>query len=257
MGGGVVLSFLSTKLGQFTYFSQQVGDPAWRGKNVLDFGGNIGNILRDPQSTIDEERYWCLDVVENSIEQGMTAFPRAHWIFYNRYCFFFNPHGVPNLPLPEMHQKFDYIVAYSVFPNTPQADMLQLVKQLEGLLAENGALAFTFIDPHYFSWPGQYHGNNFQWRLEREIELERERGNALDIDTRRLMKKAENANWLLLVNATDLYVETEDVRPYAAERQKTWHAFYTEKYMKTLFPHATILPPANNEMQHCCVIRKA
>ena len=46
--------------------------------------------------------------------------------------------------------------------------MLELVNQFEGLLAHNGALAFTFIDPHYLSWPGQYHGNNLQWRLERE-----------------------------------------------------------------------------------------
>jgi hypothetical protein len=25
--------------------------------------------------------------------------------------------------------------------------------------------------------------------------------------------------------------------------------------MKSLFPDATILPPVNNEMQHCCIIR--
>lgn len=252
----MTLAFRSTKLGQFTYFSRQVGDPVWRGKNVLDFGGNIGNILRDPKSTIDQESYWCLDVVKDSVEQGKTSYPNAHWIFYNRYCFFFNPHGNPNLPLPDMHQTFDYIVAYSVFSNTTQTDMLQLVNQLEGLLANNGALAFTFIDPHYFSWPGQYHGNNFQWRLEREIQLERERGYILNIDTQNLMKRAQHADWFLLVNAGDLYIETEDIQPYEPERQKTCHAFYTEKYMKMLFPHATILPPVNNEMQHCCVIRK-
>jgi hypothetical protein len=27
--------------------------------------------------------------------------------------------------------------------------------------------------------------------------------------------------------------------------------------MKSLFPEATILPPVNDEMQHCCVIRKS
>lgn len=250
------MPFFSTKMGQFTYFSLQVGESLWRGKNVLDFGGNIGNILRDPNSTIDQERYWCIDVVKDSIKRGKTSYPKAHWIFYNRYCFFFNPHGVPHLPLPDLHQTFDYIVAYSVFSNTTQTDMLQLVNQLEGLLANNGALAFTFIDPHYFSWPGRYPGNNFQWRLEREIQLERERGYVLNLDTQTLMKRAEHADWLLLVNADDLYIETEDIQPYEPERQKTCHAFYSEKYMKKLFPHATILPPVNDEMQHCCVIRK-
>jgi SAM-dependent methyltransferase len=251
------LAFLSNKFGQFTYFSHQVGESDWRGKNVLDFGGNIGNILRDPAATIDEERYWCLDVVKDSIEQGKSSFPRAHWVFYNRYCFFFNPHGVPNLPLPDLGRKFDYIVAYSVFSNTPPSDMLELVKQLEGLLATGGTLAFTFIDPYYFSWPGQYPGNNFQWRLEREIQLERERGYVLDLDTEGLMQRAGRADWFLLVNADDLYVETENIQLYAPELQKTCHAFFTEKHMKKLFPHASILPPANSEMQHCCVIRKS
>jgi hypothetical protein len=134
--------------------------------------------------------------------------------------------------------------------------MLQLVKQLEGLLANSGALAFTFIDPHYFSWPHQYHGNNLEWRLEREKQLARERGTTLDIDVRDLLKRAQPADWLMLVNGDDLYIETEDIQPYEAERQQTCHAFYSEKYMKILFPHATVLPPVNNEMQHCCVIRK-
>jgi hypothetical protein len=225
----------------------------WRGKNVLDFGGNVGNILRDPAATIDEERYWCLDVVKDSIEQGKIAFPRAHWIFYNRYCFFFNPYGVPNLPLPDIRQRFDYIVAYSVFPNTTPSDMLQLVEQLEGLLASNGTLAFTFIDPYYFSWPGEYDGNNFKYRVELEIE----RGNVSAAHGRDIIRRATDADWFMLVNAKDLYIETEKIPDYEPAQQKTCHVFHTEKYMKRLFPHASIHPPVNNEMQHCCIIRKS
>ena len=250
------MAFFSTKMGQFTYFSLQVGESVWRGKKVLDFGGNIGNILRDPNSTIEQEYYWCIDVVKDSIERGQAFYPKSHWVFYNRYCFFFNPHGIPNLTLPDFGGSFDYIVAYSVFSNTTQTDMLQLVEQLEGLLANNGALVFTFIDPHYSSWPGQYHGDNFQWRLEREKQLARERGTILDIDIKNLIRRAQHADWLMLVNGDDLYIETEDIRPYEPERQETCHAFYSEKYMKMLFPHARVLPPVNNEMQHCCVIRK-
>lgn len=250
------MTFVSTKMGQFTYFSLQVGESMWRGKKVLDFGGNIGNLLRDPNSTIEQEQYWCIDVDKDALERGEAFYPKSHWVFYNRHCFFFNPNGVPNLTLPALDQTFDYIVAYSVFTNTTQTDMLQLVNQLEGLLANNGALAFTFIDPHYFSWPGQYHGNNFEWRLEREKQLARERGTTLNIDMRNLMRRAQDADWLMLINSDDLYIETEDIQPYEPERQKTCHAFFTEKYMKILFPHATVLPPVNNEMQHCCVIRK-
>ncbi len=250
------MGFLSTRSGQFTYFALQVGETDWRGKNVLDFGGNIGNMLRDPNSTIDLERYWCIDVVKESVDKGKSIFPESHWLFYDRYCFFFNPGGIPRLPLPAMRQKFDYVVAYSVFTNTTRTDMLELVDRLTDMLAGDGVLAFTFIDPHYFSWPGQYHGDNFEWRLDREIFLARERGENLELDTQGLMKRAQDASWCVLVNADDLYLETDETRLYEPDRQQTYHVFYTEEYMKTQFPEATILPPVNNEMQHCCLIRK-
>jgi SAM-dependent methyltransferase len=248
--------FLSTKTGQFTYFAQQLGASNWRGKNVLDFGGNVGNILRDSNSTIDHERYWCIDVVPESIEQGKLEFPEAHWVFYDRHCFYFNPGGIRDLDLPELDLSFDVIVAYSVFTNTPRADMFQLIPQLLDKLAPGGALAFTFIDPHYHSWPDKYPANNLVWRLEREIFLEGQKGNTLDIDILALNERAKDASWFVLVNGEDLYLETEEVPEYEPEQQRTYHTFYTVDYMRSLYPAATILPPANDEMQHCCVIRK-
>lgn len=250
------MAFISSKTGQFTYFSLQVGEADWRGKNVLDFGGNVGNMLRDPNCTIDHERYWCIDVVEESIASGKAAFPNAHWHFYDRYCFFFNPQGMRNLKLPAMEARFDYIVAYSVFTNTSRTDMFDLVGQLEDKLTDGGVLAFTFIDPHYVAWPKRYPGNNLVWRLEREIYLEKEKGNTLDIDVRGLAEKAKDASWFVLVNGEDLYLETEQTRSYEPEQQRTYHMFYTADYLKSLFPKATILPPVNDEMQHCCVISR-
>ena len=247
------MTFVSTITGQFSYFSQQVGEAMWRGKNVLDFGGNIGNILRDPLSTIDHDRYWCLDVDKSSIAKGRKAYPKAHWLFYNRFCFFFNPGGVPHLPLPDMKQTFDYILAFSVFTNTTETDMLEMVGQLEGVLAKKGVLAFTFMDPYYFPWPGRYNGNNLQWRLE----LERDRGNISAAEVKSLAKKAQHLNWFILVNGGDLYIESEDIKPYKRRQQRTCHAFHTEKYMKKLFPRAIVLPPVDDQMQHCCVIRKS
>ncbi len=250
------MAFLSSKTGQFTYFALQVGESDWSRKYVLDFGGNIGNMLRDPSSTIDEERYWCVDVVEESIKSGKAAFPKAHWVFYNRYCFFFNPHGISRLALPEIPSSFDYIVAYSVFTNTSRTDMFDLVDQLRNRLSAGGALAFTFIDPHFRSWsPHRYNGNNLRWRLEREIFLEKEKGNTLDIDVDGLVQRASGAPWFVLVNGEDLYLESEATRIYEPEQQRTYHTFYSVEYMQSLFPEATILPPVNDEMQHCCVIR--
>ena len=246
------LSFVSRKTGQFTFFARQLGDAMWHGKDVLDFGGNIGNMLRDPNSTIDVERYWCLDVDKEAIATGRSTYPEAHWVWYNRYCFFFNPRGLPHAKLPEIAQKFDYIVAYSVFPNTLAADMLDLVSQLSGLLKKDGKLAFTFIDPHYRSWADRYEKDNLFWRLEK-VRVEE---NA-DIDVVATARKARTAKWCVLVNGKDLYVETEDIKPYEPEQQVSCYMFYTVDYVKELFPDATILPPVNNEMQHCCILKAA
>jgi SAM-dependent methyltransferase len=244
------VAFFSIRTGQFTYFSIQVGEGDWRGKEVLDFGGNVGNILRDPNSTIDEERYWCVDLDREAIERGRAAYPKAHWVFYDRYCFGFNSHGIPRLPIPDLRQTFDYIVAFSVFTNTTETDMLELVSQLEDLLAPGGALAFTFIDPFYFSSLEQ---SNFQWRLELELE----RRNITADEMEEIGRRVRGAKWFMLVNSNDLYLETEKIRPYEPEQQKTCYVYHTEEYMRKLFPRATILPPVNGEKHHCCIIRKA
>ena len=243
------MAFISGKMRQFTYFSLQFGERDWHGKDVLDFGGNIGNILRDPNSTIDEERYWCIDVGKEAVEMGRRSYPKSHWLSYNRYCFFFNPHGVPHLPLPDVEQAFDYIVAYSVFTNTLRTDMIELVDALQGLLKQDGALAFTFLDPHYYPWPKAFRGTNLQRRIKRD------RGPDSAIDIRALTNKAKRANWCILVNGDDLYIDNEDIKTYEPDQQRSCIAFYSVRYMKTLYPHAAILSPVNEERQHCCIIR--
>ena len=245
------MTFTSTRFGQFTYFSTQLGDQDWRGKYVLDFGGNIGNILQDPNSTIDPERYWCLDVDRASIENGREAYPRSHWVFYNRYSFFFNPDGIPSLPVPKMDQLFDYILAYSVFTNTTETDMLELIDELTRQLASGGALAFTFIDPYWYSWGKEQGRNNLQWRLD----LETERRHISAAEAKDVDERARDAKWFILINGGELYIETEDVPAYRPDEQRTFHLFHTAGYIKSLFPNATVLPPVDNHMQHCCIIR--
>jgi hypothetical protein len=61
----------------------------------------------------------------------------------------------------------------------------------------------------------------------------------------------------MLVNGENLYIETEVTRHYSPQEQRSCHVFHTEAYMRSLLPEATILPPANDEMQHCCLIKNA
>jgi SAM-dependent methyltransferase len=223
------------------------------GKTVLDFGGSIGTLLRDSDSTTDEERYWCLDVNREALELGKADYPKAHWVSYNRYCFGFNPHGIPNLPIPDLRQTFDYIIAFSVFTNNTVTDMLQLVSQLEGLLAPGGALAFTFIDPFHFISPGQS-------AFQRRLGLELEKGNITTAEMKDLAGRVQGAKWFMLVNDTDLYIETEEIQHYEPDQRKSCYAYHTREYMEALLPHAMILSPINsmnNMRQHCCIIRKS
>jgi hypothetical protein len=245
------MAFFSTRSGQFAYFDRQLGIRDWGGKDVLDFGGNIGNILRDPQSTIDEEGYWCMDVIREAIEKGRLLYPRAHWLFYDRYNFAFNSAGIPGLSIAETGQRFDFIVAYSVFNSTPLDEMAELVGQLRALLKEDRVLAFTFIDPHFQSWPGRYAGGNLEWRLERQ------RAEGARIDIPGLIARSKVARWCTLLNDEDLYLEGEPERDYAIDGRKSCHVYYTADFMKSLYPRADVLPPVNGEMQHCCVLRKS
>jgi SAM-dependent methyltransferase len=89
---------------------------------------------------------YSIDVSRDAIEEGKRKHPEAHWLFYNRYNFAFNPGGVDRLELPPTERDFDYILAYSVFTHMSKAEMLETVAELETRLARGGTLAFTFVD---------------------------------------------------------------------------------------------------------------
>ncbi len=255
--------FLSDKFGQFTYFDLQLGRPDWDGKRVLDFGGNVGNLLTDPNCVIEERNYWCLDVEPEAIRAGQERYPAAHWRHYNRASFAFNPLGQVGLPLPEMGL-FDFILAYSIFTHIRRNEMLSLVRDLLSRLSPAGVLAFTFVEPHYnpCSDPegarrGFFNESNFEWRLRR-MAVEKP-----GVEVPELLTRVEGARWWTLLNEDDLYVETEDCRDYPPEQQRSQFTYYTMPCMNSLFPGSEILPPPaaaysapdTRELQHCCVIR--
>jgi SAM-dependent methyltransferase len=236
------------KSGQFAYFDQQLGQPDWCGKAVLDFGGNQGNLLRDPTCKIRAQDYYCLDVIEDAVAEGRKQFPQAHWMHYRRYNCSFNPEGIVDLPIPEMGIEFQFILAYSVFTHTTREETHDLVAQLRSCLAPSGKLAFTFIDPHYSSWPETYNGNNLQWRLDRVRESNSTAG------LTGLLEKSRDAAWCALVDGTEIHVNSNGIdRPRDI---MTYHVFYTVACMQREFPDAVIRPPVNGEMHHCCIMQR-
>jgi SAM-dependent methyltransferase len=239
---------VSRKRGLFGYFDRQLDHPDWGGKTVLDFGGNTGDILKEPGCTILPVRYYCLDVIKDALDEGRARFPTAHWVHYDRYNFSFNPGGVVGLPIPDLPVRFDIILAYSVFTHTGPDEMSDMVRQLRARLAERGILAFTFIDPHHRSWPETYAGNNLQWRLEkcRLSDPSLEVGN--------LLERSRDASWCALVDGRELYVDADVDRPADPAACETYHVYYGVDFLRREFPDATIRPPVHGEMQHCCLL---
>jgi SAM-dependent methyltransferase len=233
------MPFLDARTDVFLYFADVLGERNWSDKDVLDFGGNIGGLLRDPNSTIRDERYWCIDIIAEAIEQGKRDYPRAHWLFYDLYNFRFNPYGTSGLDLPDPAHQFDIITAYSVFTSNFETDLLRLVPRLEQMLKPGGRLAFTFMDP----------AETLQWRLERLHEKGR------DIDVRAMLHLARGAQSCILLNERELYIDTPEPPCPSPELQTSCYVFHSAAYMQSLFPRATILPPLDEAGQHCCVLR--
>jgi SAM-dependent methyltransferase len=257
---------LSQQTVQFAFFDAVLGRPDWRGASVLDFGGNVGNILRDPGSTLEPERYWCIDVIAEALEVGRRSFPRAHWIFYNRYNREFNPGGIPGLPIPPTSIPFDLILAYSVFSHTDRDEMITLVDELRERLSPGGVLAFSFIDPHYDPsvscgepHPGWSRGSNLRWRLEKL------RASNPRLDVEAALDRARRATRCTLVDDGDLFVDDEADRAQAPHRNRRYLTFFSPRYVGALFPDSVILPPPVEayrppapaaEFHHCCLLKR-
>jgi len=238
------------KTGQFIYFDKQLNYPDWNVKTVLDFGGNIGNLLQDSNEKISQENYHCIDVLEEALEIGRKRFPHAHWYHYDRYNPSFNPGGKAETSLPVMGIKFHMILAYSVFTHTTLEDMHDLIDQLHQCLHPGGILAFTFFDPHYRCQSETKYENNLHWRLEKN------RLKNPEVDVTALLNLSNGAQWCTLVGDSTLYLNSNGSWPEELEGCLTYNVFHTAEFIQQEFPSALIRPPVNGEMQHCCLIHR-
>lgn len=239
-------NLVSTRRTQFSYLNQQLGSPAWKGRKILDFGGNVGSFLASAGDHVDHQDYWCIDLNPAVVEEGRHVYPRAHFVHYNRYSSQYNPTGVQYLPIPDCGVEFDIIIAFSVFTHTDRSEMLELVGALRSMLTSDGVMAFTFSDPHYD-------------RSQSDPDLP---VGTCALPTRYVSrgpgKAVEPAQWYLLIDdevylepGDDLCHQTRMGRPF-----ESYLSYFTAEYMASLFPDALVLPPVSPEWQHCCVLKK-
>ena len=103
-------NLVSTRLTQFPYFDELLGHPVWKGRKILDFGGNVGTFLASAGDNVNHEDYWCIDINPAVVAQGRLTYPRAHFVHFNRYSSQYNPYGKRNQPIPDCGVKFDIIL---------------------------------------------------------------------------------------------------------------------------------------------------
>lgn len=245
-GPSFAWNLVSTRRTQFSYFDRQLGSPVWKGRRILDFGGNVGSFLVGGGDHIDHEDYWCIDLNPAVIEEGRRIYPRAHFMHYNRYSSQYNPNGVRYLPVPDCGVEFDIILAFSVFTHTDRSEMVELVGALRSMLTRDGVLAFTFSDPHYdrsqsdpYAEPGAS-------------------GVKAHFVSRNGGETVEQAQWYVRID-DDLYVEPGDHLCHQTRVGKpleSYLSYFTAEYVGSLFPGSRVLPPVSPEWQHCCVLKK-
>jgi SAM-dependent methyltransferase len=237
-------NLVSTRRTQFPYFDEQLGHPVWKGRKILDFGGNVGTFLESAGDNVDPENYWCIDLNPAVIAHGRELYPRAHFVHFNRYSPQYNPHGVRRRPIPDCGVKFDFILAFSVFTHVDQKEMVELVEALRTMLADGGMLAFTFLEPRYdrsLSDPRLPRGSSALRNLPRRND-----------------EILRRARWFVLID-NRLFIEPGDAVCHQTRNGRpleSFCSFFTAEYMKSLFPGAELLAPVQREWQHCCVLRK-
>lgn len=236
-------NLVSTRLTQFPYFDELLDCPVWKGRKILDFGGNIGTFLASAGENVDHEDYWCLDINRAVIEQGRLTYPRAHFVHFNRYSSQYNPHGIRNLAIPDCGVKFDIILAFSVFTHVDAHEMIESVNALRRMLAPAGVLAFTYFDPHYdrsLSSPAQPRGSTVLRNLGPRGQSE----------------MVKRARWFVIIDDR-LYVEPGTLVCHQTRQGKpleSYTSFFTSEFIKSVFPDATIREPVMQEWQHCCIL---
>jgi SAM-dependent methyltransferase len=252
---------ISTRVSQFAYFDQLLGHPVWKGRKVLDFGGNVGGLLVGAGEQIDHSDYWCIDLNLAAIEEGRRRYPHAHFVHYDRYSSQYNPGGIRDLPIPHCGVSFDIILAFSVFTHAHKEEVTELVSDLRGMLAPEGVLAFTFCDARYdrsLTGPELSAGSDVRKILEKLKDKPSSRAIRQPGNIDEIVRQANDAKWCLLIDE-QLYVEPGAElcnQRRTGTPDESYNSYFTVDYMASLFPQAMVLPPVSPEWQHCCIVKK-
>lgn len=244
-------NLISTRSTQFCYFDTLLGSPAWKGRKILDLGGNVGTFLAGAGDAVNHEDYWCVDLNRKVIQYGRSDYPRAHFVHYDRFSTQYNPDGVRHLPIPDCGVKFDFALAFSVFTHVHRDEVLELVGQLRNMLKAGGTLAFTFCDARF----DRSLTDSGKPSMDTVAMIEKQRRDQ-GITENEVLARARESDWFLQID-NDVYVEPGPEfchQERLGRPRESYCSFFSTEYMQSLFPGGKVLPPVEPEWQHCCVL---
>lgn len=213
----------------FEIFSYN-NDVDWANAKILDFGCNVGNYLNHAVPFIKKENYVGIDLNNHSLSVARVRHPEASFVFYNKYHQSFNPTGVDNIRINDvLNEKFDVIIAYSVFTHCSVNEMKAELKNLLEVLKPGGCILFTVWSHDFFK--------RFHEYLLSRLTIEE-----FDCDS------VEYDEVLYWVDYGKVFTDDHDIH---LKDCKSLCTFYKLDKFQELFPEAELLghPPGKTQSQ--------
>jgi len=132
------------------YLQKATGINNFSSFDVLDWGGNHGNLLKD---NIKLKTYTCVDIDLQGLQSGQEENPKAKWFHRKKFHPVYGNSTYPNTAnikdfiADEHKESFDLIFAYSVFTHDTIEELESELTLLKDLLRTNGILCASYIDP--------------------------------------------------------------------------------------------------------------
>jgi len=125
--------------------------PDWTNKTILDFGCNVGHLLKTAGENIPHSNYYGVDIFQKSLDIAKERFPDAHWIHYNGYNSTFNPEGTKDA-IFELPVNPDIIIAYGVFTHCTFPEIRKWINHFRTIVNPGGAIVFSIWED--WNFPG-------------------------------------------------------------------------------------------------------
>lgn len=119
-----------------------------KGKSILDYGGNRGNLLEDAilEKLIDPKDYTSMDVDSQGLVYLRNNFPNTNIIHYDRYNPAYRAHGQKMIPFPQDDNTYDIVYSYSVNTHSSWQDFVFDVKELARVCKPGGLIYTSSMD---------------------------------------------------------------------------------------------------------------